>query len=152
MNNSPLLLHPTRLLSSARRIWLLAAFPLAFGLVGCQGPQLSQPAPGIRPREGAVVSLAEYVVNPPDILKIEMEAIPSNEQVIDIGDTLAINVTNTLPDYPIQNTYPVDSQGEVDLGYYGRVRVGGLTVEAAQKAIEEFLGKEELVDPEVRLA
>src|SRR5690554_4163774 len=85
-------------------------------VAGCHGPQLSVHAPDIRPREGAQTPLPAYTVNPPDILRIEMEGVPSEEHVIEPGDTVMVNVANTLPEFPIAGPYFVQPNGQVDLG------------------------------------
>lgn len=125
--------------------------PLVYGLVmGCHSPQACAPPVGPVPHEGTQVSLHEYVVNPPDILFIEMEATPSAEQVIQPADLLAISVEGTLPDNPINDVYPVQSDGTVSLGVYGAVQVAGITVAQAKQRIKTHL-KGELANPEVNI-
>lgn len=72
------------------------------------------------PREFAKVTLATYVIEPPDLLYIE-----SNR---------------TLPNMPITGERLVRPDGKIYLGPYGSVRVAGLTLEQAKEAIEQHLG------------
>ena len=56
------------------------------------------------------------------------------------GTLLSINAPGTLLDQPIEGTFVVEATGTVALGPgYGRVRVDGLTVEAAEKAVQTKL-------------
>ena len=104
-------------LSMGKRRVLVSLLILSFSMApGCRGVHVAPPAPGPRPIEGVQVTLDEYIGQPPDILLVEMEANPSDEQVIKAGDQLQINVTNTLPEHPIAAVYPVAGDGSVDLG------------------------------------
>jgi hypothetical protein len=51
-----------------------------------------------------------------------------------------IRVDGTLPDRPIDGVFVVEPAGKVQLGpLYGRVNVGGMTVENAEKAVRDHL-------------
>ena len=66
-------------------------------------------------------------------------------------DVLAIWVTGVFPQLPIRNRYLVEPGGEVALGpIYGRVNVAGLTLDAAEAAIQKHL-REEFQTPEVQV-
>ncbi len=67
------------------------------------------------PREGAKVSLPPYVIEPPDILLIE--------------------TTQGLPDQRIRGQHLVRPDGTVNLGIYGTVLIGGLTIDQAKEVI-----------------
>jgi polysaccharide export outer membrane protein len=67
------------------------------------------------PREGAKVSLPPYVIEPPDILLIE--------------------TTQGLPDQRIRGQHLVRPDGTANLGIYGPVLVGGLTIDQAKEVI-----------------
>jgi polysaccharide export outer membrane protein len=88
-----------------------------------------------------MVSLPEYVVEPPDILLIDaVRVIPLPPYRIQPLDTLIIQVIGALATEPISNLYPVDPDGTVNLGItYGSVRVVGLTLPEAKKAITDHL-------------
>jgi polysaccharide export outer membrane protein len=95
------------------------------------------------PRELAKVVLPDYIIEPPDVLQIEVSRITPRE-VHRIGpmDVLLIQSTATLPDQPISGPYVVGSDGAVNFGAsYGSVPVAGLTAQEAQLAIAKHLGQ-----------
>lgn len=134
-----------------RRMFVSLCIMLMGTSTGCQGVRVAPPAPGPRPFEGVQVTLDEYVAQPPDILLIEMEATPSDDQVIKPGELVQINVTNTLPEHPIADVYSVSGDGTVDLGIYGSVKIAGETVARAKETIREHLSQE-LAEPGVSIA
>ena len=95
------------------------------------------------PRELNKVTLATYVVEPPDVLLIDaVKVIPKPPQKIEPLDILTIIVVGTLLDQPISGPFAVEADGTVSLGYsYGALKVGGLTLNQAREAIRELLGK-----------
>jgi RNA polymerase sigma factor (sigma-70 family) len=65
---------------------------------------------------------------------------PEKADLVKPRDLLNIHVTGTLPDAPIRGVYQVEASGKVALGVpYGRVVVGGLTLERAEVAIAKHL-------------
>lgn len=66
------------------------------------------------PHEGALFELP-YVVNPPDLLSIE--------------------VLEALPGRPITGEFLVQPNGKINLGYYGELHVSGLTVEQVKTKV-----------------
>jgi protein involved in polysaccharide export with SLBB domain len=77
---------------------------------------------------------------------------PQPPYTIHPGMPLSINVAGALLDQPIDGVYSVEATGTVALGpAYGRVQVGGMTLEAAQAAIQKKL-EEILSKPEVQVA
>ena len=137
-------------------VLLLAMAVLA--AVGCQQPfdhytcSLQAPlSPAMTPpREIEKVSLPAYVVEPPDILSVEMlKMIPLPPYRIDVYDVLQIRASFTIQDQPIDNFYIVEAEGVVNLGpAYGSVRVVGMTIEEATDAMRRKLA-EVLRQPEV---
>ena len=138
--------------------WLLPFCCSAPLLIGCAGPQVTQPSPGFYPNEDAPVSLSEYIVNPPDILFIEMEPVPSPDSVINVGDTLQVVVPKELPDHPIPPALAVDVDGMIEFPEYyapkdpeeeaklegleydgSRLKVEGMTVAQCRAAIQKYL-------------
>ena len=95
------------------------------------------------PRELAKVSFPPYVIEPPDILLLSsIRLIPRPPYTIQPLDVLTIQVTNTFPNQPISGVFTVQPDGTIVLGYsYGSVRVGGLTLEAAQRLIRQQLSQ-----------
>lgn len=102
------------------------------------------------PRELCKVVLPTYVIEPPDVLMIDaVQIVPRPPYKLKSMDALAIQVQNTLPDAPIAGVYAVEPGGLVKLGpRYGAVKVAGLEVDEAEKAITEHL-KKILKEPEV---
>lgn len=115
------------------------------------------------PRELKKVSLPDYIVEPPDILLIEVsggQKLPDAQ--LRPGEALHVRVANTLPvdtfDDPvsqafkqIDNTYRIQPDGTLNFGpEYGSVPVRGLTIPEARRLIELSL-KKTLRDPMVYL-
>ncbi|MCR4415711.1 MAG: polysaccharide biosynthesis/export family protein [Thermoguttaceae bacterium] len=128
----------------------LAAIALGVACVmtGCQpfdhyDHSLDGPAPPAAepPRELAKVSLPEYRIEPPDVLQLEvLKLVPLPPYHIETADLLQIDIQGTPADQPISGAYPVDEEGRIQLGpSYGAIRVAGLTVDEAQRAIELHL-------------
>ncbi|MBX3425916.1 MAG: polysaccharide biosynthesis/export family protein [Pirellulales bacterium] len=58
------------------------------------------------------------------------------------GETVVVQVLGAFPDKPIDGEYRLDEQGRLALGpAYGRVAVGGMTVEEAEAAVKKELSK-----------
>ena len=141
---------------SSLRLLLLAAAVLA--IAGCQQPfdhytcTLQAPVPpGMEPpREIHKVSLPAYVVEPPDMLAIDMlKMVPKPPYRIDVYDVLQIRASFALPDQPINDFYIVEAEGVVNVGpAYGSVRVVGMTIDEATEALKKKLA-EVLRQPEV---
>jgi polysaccharide biosynthesis/export protein len=102
------------------------------------------------PRELTKTTLPTYVIEPPDILYIDsVRLIPKPPYHIEPLDVLAIIVPNAPQTAPIAGMYTVEPDGTVNLGFtYGSVRLEGMTVAEAKKALEAFLAPN-VVKPEV---
>ena len=149
-----------------RRMHRRFAWSLWFGgllsilLAGCQtiephGPQqkvLIVPPQSNAPRELAKVMLPRYVIEPPDILTIDVvRTIPRSPYRLHATDALNIRVLNTLEEAPINGVYAIDLDGYVDFGPpYGRVELRGRSVEESNEVVSQFL-KQTLRDPVVTL-
>jgi polysaccharide export outer membrane protein len=105
------------------------------------------------PRELAKVSMAPYVIEPPDILLIDaIRVVPLPPYKISPLDGLFIQSTNTLPTEPISGVFSVEPDGIVNLGAsYGSVPVVDMSLVEAQAAIEERL-KKILKEPKVTVS
>lgn len=134
---------------------LMAVAMLA--VTGCQPfdyyqSSLQPPLPPnmLPPREGGMISMPAYTVEPPDMVSIEMlKMIPKPPYRIDVYDVLEIRASFALPDQPINDFYVVEAEGVVILGpAYGNVRVVGMTLDEATEAIRQKL-TEVLRQPEV---
>ena len=93
------------------------------------------------PRELNKYTLADYVIEPPDILTINLQAaVPKPPYIVKPLDTLGVVVPGALPDEPIAGAYPVAPDGMIDFrGTYGKVMVSGLTLDEVRAAIEKQL-------------
>jgi polysaccharide export outer membrane protein len=131
--------------AAVRNLVLLAGWAaVVFGAAGCVTAPPALPPLHDVPREMAKEPLPDYVIEPPDILQIDvLRLVPRGPYRIDAFDTIALRVTNTFKDEPLDGLYQVDSDGTVDLGvtYGGKVRVAGLTPEEARGAIEAQLAQ-----------
>ena len=133
---------------------------LAFMLVcmaGCHSHLVHDhrmiPDAPMMPREMAKVALPEYIIEPPDILKIDtIHAVPKAPYRLETLDVLDIQVSGALPDSPISGKYAVEPGGIVNLGVpYGQVKVSGNSLPEARAAISEHLTSL-LREPEVSVA
>ena len=106
------------------------------------------------PRELDKVILPTYTIEPPDILSIDViNVVPKPSYELNVLDTIVLHVENTLLDSPISGVYQIESGGLVQLGpAYGSIKLVGMTVEEAREAVEKYLQKDYLSNPEVTLS
>jgi polysaccharide export outer membrane protein len=106
----------------------MLALALALGLTGCQAlsrheakkiPQLGIIDPH-QPRELEMVSLPPRVIEPPDVLEIQLK--PSD---------LDLKATD----------YTVQPEGTIDLGFYGDLYVAGLTLDQIEAKLAQHLAR-----------
>ncbi|MBI1314169.1 hypothetical protein GC176_22980 [bacterium] len=115
------------------------------------------------PRELKKTSLPDYVIEPPDILLIEVtNSLRPPEAPLRAGELVEVRVANTLPvdQYDdgvaqafksIDGTFRVQTDGTLNFGpEYGSVPVRGLSISAAQRLVELHL-KQTLRNPRVYL-
>ena len=126
---------------------LLAALA-AVALAGCQpfdhyDHTLKQPPPPqLEPaRERSMVSLPAYQIEPPDLLQIEvLKLVPLPPYRLESYDVLQVQVMGTLLDQPVDGYYLIEAEGIINLGpAYGTVRVAGMTIEEAKRAVTDQL-------------
>ena len=93
------------------------------------------------PRELCKTVLPPYVIEPPDILVIDVvHVVPRPPYRLRAMDAIALQVQGVPADMPISGVYPIEPGGLVRLGpRYGAVPVAGMTVEQAEGAIREHL-------------
>jgi polysaccharide export outer membrane protein len=139
-------------------LWVL----VAAGTLGCSGvPHYGHHASnefgheivaGL-PRELSMTTLPRYVIEPPDILRIEaIHLVPQGPYRLRPSDIVSISVQGTPPDAPVNGEYIIEPGGRINLSQpYGIVSVAGMTVEEAQQAIDQHL-RGVLRDPLVRLS
>ena len=113
--------------------------------------QCSAPCQTCVPVELNKVSLPPYVVEPPDILFIDIIRVaPRPPYRLEALDQIQLQVAGTFTDQPIVGIFTVTPEGTVNLGYsYGVVRVGSATLEEAELAIRRHLVTKALKNPQV---
>ena len=100
--------------------WLFLHVALSSGCQTVRTPE-EKIANGNIPREFQKVSMPDYVVEPPDMMIVE--------------------VLEALPGRPISGERLVRPDGKISLGFYGDVYVAGLTVNEVKEKIVLHLRK-----------
>ncbi len=120
---------------------------------GCYTLPKKHIVPDDTPRELEKQDHPDYVLEPPDIVLIDaLRLSPLPPYHLEPLDVLQITVPGMLAE-PILGLYPIDPDGTVKLGAtYGSLKVEGMTVEEARKAIEAHLKKAGLKDPVVQVS
>jgi polysaccharide export outer membrane protein len=110
---------------------------------GCVTPE-PPTAPVAVPRELSKTTQPPYVIEPPDILQIDLiGAVPTAQTRLRPNDVIGVVVPNALPTAPITGPYTIGADGTVDLGPpYGTVKIVDLTTAAAREAIEKKVAEE----------
>lgn len=95
------------------------------------------------PRELDKTALSDYVIEPPDVLQIDLiAAVPKPPYRIQPLDSLYVRGTDVLPEAPLAGVYQVEPDGTLRLGaIYGSVAVNGMTLEEAKTVVERQLLK-----------
>lgn len=105
-------------------------------------PAINVPSPEAVPGELRKITLPEYVIEPPDVLRIEVVVRePDDKDKKKPTDKL-----RSLPLQPVWGEYQVRPDGTVYLGAYGSVPVAGYTLQQAAAAIREKLAKQVFAD------
>ena len=150
-------------------VLLVAGFGLAS--VGCLNsapllahrndmPQIVVPPDGSVPRELQKITLPEYVIEPPDVLRIEVGIreleyeTPKDgkkdekKPLLDkkTGKKVFTDKLRSTPLQPVWGEYAVRPDGSVYLGLYGSVPVAGLSLNQAATTIRESLAKQVFPD------
>jgi polysaccharide export outer membrane protein len=134
-----------------RRVAAVLLTGLGLAAVGCvsdhpvhqaiaehRGGVITVPPPGEVPAELSKVQLPEYVIEPPDVLWIQVATIArvgENGKDKDKKDELTSDQLRSLPLQPVQGDHTVRPDGTVYLGVYGSVPVAGYTISQAAQAI-----------------
>ena len=137
---------------------LLALALTASAAGGCVHAQRHQaafvpPAPGTVPSELSKVMLPEYVIEPPDVLRIQaiirlpVKDEKTGQDAVDekTGKKIYSDKADDLrstPIYNVSDNYTVRPDGTVYLGTYGSIPVAGLTVTQAAQAVRERLASQ----------
>ncbi len=114
------------------------------------------PPPGAVPRELEKISLPPYVIEPPDLLLIEVRVLiedpdaPKDDEKDgkDKDDKKPAAgkkelVAFQLPVAPVNGQFSVRPDGTVYLGIWGSVTVAGLTLQQAADAVRDHLSRQE---------
>ena len=107
------------------------------------------------PRELQKVVMPEYVIEPPDFVRIELQRVaPTAAYKIEAQDVLFLQI-----DYPgqtdlFQGEAVIGPDGRVNLGqtFGGVLKVSGLTIDEAKAAIEKQALRTGVKDPKVQIA
>lgn len=131
---------PTRPQTVHPFAWLVLL--LAAGGVGCVGHREIVPAQA--PKELNKVNHPAYMIEPPDILEIaSLSTVPLPPYRIRPLDVIGVKVPGAFKESPIDQAFPVDPDGTINLGltYGPPVPVAGLTLPEARAAIEKQLAE-----------
>ncbi len=96
------------------------------------------------PKELDKVSMPPYMVEAPDILRIDaLRTIPLPPYRIEPMDTLYLYAPGAPDKAPVNGLYPVDPDGTINLGpdYGGQIKVADMTALEAEKLIARQLQK-----------
>ena len=141
-----------RLRYSLGSMFLVPLLALVSTSSGCMHKGPIQPA--AVPKELNKVNHPPYVVEPPDILEIDiLQTIPLPPYRIRPLDVVGVRVPGAFPNDPIAGPYAVDPEGKIDLGdkYNGPITIAGMTLAEAKAAIEKHLGPPILKDPKAEV-
>ncbi len=110
---------------------------------------------GPLPRELDMVTMPEYIIEPPDILRIDaIRIIPPSPYKVEPLDGLFIQVANVPKEAPINGVYTVGADGAINLGapYGPPMKVTGMSLEQVKVAVENHLKKAKILNPRASVA
>lgn len=160
------------------RAFLFAVAAGCAFLTGCIGPPIArhtgvEPAPytmaqggtqtsfadprynDTLPRELQKVTMPEIVIEPPDILRIDLLRVaPTADYKIEAQDVLNIQLSYTGQTEPAAGEVLVGPDGQINLGptFGGLVKVSGMTIQQAKDAIEKHAKTFNVKEPKVQLS
>jgi polysaccharide biosynthesis/export protein len=102
-------------------------------------PAINVPPPGSVPRELEKITLPPYVIEPPDLLSVEVVTILEDPAAMGAKEYKAFS----LPVQPVSGQFSVRPDGKVFLGIWGAVPVAGLTLDQAKEAIRDHISRQE---------
>jgi polysaccharide export outer membrane protein len=128
--------------SRSRLLAALVALALSQTAPGCHSIDRVGAIPEDRlPRELDKTTLPPYVVEPPDVLLIDvLRVVPQPPYRVEPLDVLLLDVKPTKRDEPITGLYQIEPDGSLKLGRaYGSLRAAGMTLPQIKNAIEAHL-------------
>lgn len=113
-------------------------------------PQHNAPVYPEMPKELQMVTMPDYVIEPPDLLTIQaVNLIPKAPYTLHALDSIMIETSGLPPEAPVVGEYTVGIDGTITLGFgydeqtiggaYRPLRVAGMTLSEAQAVIRERL-------------
>jgi polysaccharide biosynthesis/export protein len=122
----------------ANRLWV-SLMTIVFA--GCAEFRHTPPVPACAYNERERAVMDEYVIDPPDILAIDLlNPVPKPPYRVQPLDSVALTIAGTPDDEPVSNVFPVDPAGTITVGgRYGTFALGGMTLAEAKQAIETQL-------------
>lgn len=114
-------------------------------------PDGPQPCiPGNIPREQAKVTLPDYLIEPPDILRIEaISLVPKAPYALRPFDVLSVATAGLPEEEVIDGQYAIQPDGSVQLGHsIGAIHAAGLTSDQLQQQVQAKL-KQVYTEPSV---
>jgi protein involved in polysaccharide export with SLBB domain len=154
--------QPSVVKIGVRGLAMRIAHGIVFGMIlagclacsGCHALDHHDAPPDV-PRENNKKLLGDYIINPPDVLVLDLiRAVPLPPYKIRPLDLLYINVRGTPAEDPIKGVFRVEPDGIIRLGpAYGSLPVVDLSIEEAIKDITKHLKTAgNLKDPTVSLS
>jgi polysaccharide biosynthesis/export protein len=128
------------LVTSLSSLGCMADYQHMRGPLDRAGPPLAIPVDGSVPRELSKIVLPEYVIEPPDVLRIEA-VIREPEEDPKTKKKVPTDKIRSLPLQPVFGEYAVRPDGTVFLGVYGEVQVAGYTLKQAAQAIRDHVSR-----------
>jgi polysaccharide export outer membrane protein len=107
---------------------------LGAGCYHTQPAVVAPPPDGSVPRELSKVVLPPYVIEPPDVLLVQVLVPPD-----DILGRDPKYYSYPLTPQPIDGQHMVRMDGTINLGIYGSVQVAGLTTDQARERVRAFI-------------
>lgn len=107
------------------------------------------------PRELQKVSMPEYIVEPPDILRIELLRVaPSPNYKVETQDAIFVQISYPSQTEPYAIEALVGPDGQINLGttFGGMIKISGLTVGEIRDAIEKQCLAANVKTPKVQVS
>jgi polysaccharide biosynthesis/export protein len=107
------------------------------------------------PRELDKVTMPDYVIEPPDILRIELLRVtPTANYKVEAGDILFVQLSYPGQTEPFAGDALVGPDGRINLGttFGGVVKVSGLTIDQVRDAVEKQAAAANVKNPKAQVS